>query len=215
MSDKESDASARETGSEGEESVVSEGEGEGGVSGVREKGKKKGRKPAKPKLSCLKCGLSANSSKKSKGSLQCCGPCKLWCHYECSRLELVEFNLITKMIKKGSGKWVCWVCEAGLEKVDTMLKGLGVKVNEILVEQKAQAESVKQINTRMDTKDLEMVQMKEEIAKLKGNSNQTVFKELRERTTREKNLLMHRCPESTSSSVRNKRDYDMTGIQEL
>ena len=197
MSGRDSDASARETGSEGEESIVSEEEGEEaatGSSGVGEKGKKKGRRPAKPKFPCLKCGLSSNASKKSKGSLQCCGPCKLWCHYECSRLELVEFNLITKMIKKGSGKWVCWVCEAGLEKVDTMLKGLGVKVNEILVEQKAQAECVKQINTRMDTKDREMVQMKEELAKMKGNSNQSVFRELRERTTREKNLMMHRCP---------------------
>ena len=172
------------------------------------------------KSDCQQCGKSANRVASNKsGSLQC-NVCSLWYHPPCVKMEESTLELIHKLVEAGlPSPWVCTVCESGLAKVAKDVKLNTARIGN--VEKRTDG-----LESEVEKLKAENVSMKKEVEALKDlvgktqervseNSGDQILEEMAERGSRERNVVCHKCPESSFSVPEDAKMSDMEGTQGL
>ena len=172
------------------------------------------------KHDCPICSKSANRIASNKtGSVQC-SLCSLWYHPPCAKVEEGTLDLINKCVDSGLGSpWSCTICETGLAKVAKDVKQNTARIGnvekktdslETEVEQlKVEIQEMKQKNKALEDKFVTVSEKSSE------NSGDQVLQEVTDRASRERNLVMHSCPESIAAVEETAKGDDLKGIKDL
>ena len=175
------------------------------------------------KFDCPVCHKTAKQVAANKtGSVQC-SVCSLWYHPPCAKVEDGKLEMIYKCVEMGmNSPWSCTVCETGLAKVAKDVKenrarigNVEASVEAVVTKQDQLEEKNSSQDTRMDLQDKLIKELQEQLGKVQGGSGEKVLEEMAERGSRERNVICHKCPESSASVPENAREDDMTGTQGL
>jgi len=168
---------------------------------------------------CLKTAKKCESNK--HGSIQC-NVCDHWFHPPCAKVEQTTLKLIAEWVEAtGSCPWQCNICKSALSKVASDVKKNTVKIVQLEDRAESLEGKVDLLQTSNDLlkKRLDDLEGKVETEDKKNheNSGEKVLQEVTERASRERNAVIHRCPELKGSEVTpdQLRERDLSGIQDL
>lgn len=172
------------------------------------------------KFDCQLCGKTANRVASNKsGSLQC-SVCSLWYHPTCVKMEESTLDLIYKLVDTGmTSPWTCTVCECGLAKVAKEVKLNTARIGNNEKRTDGLENEVEKLKADNQSMKKEVEALKELVGKtqekVKDNSGDKILEEMAERGSRERNVVCHKCPESTATIPEETRISDMEGTQGL
>ena len=175
------------------------------------------------KFDCPVCHKSAKQIASNRtGSIQC-AVCSLWYHPPCARVEDGKLEMILKCVEMGmNSPWSCTVCETGLAKVAKDVKENRARIGNLEVGAETMGAKLEQLedknksqDTRMDLLEKQNKELQDQLEKFQGGSGEKVLEEINERGSRERNLLVHKCSESSAREEQEGREDDMEGVQSL
>ena len=150
------------------------------------------------------CGVCSKSAKRipsNKSGTVDCSVCGNWWHPVCVELDDAKIVMINDAVEVfGEHSWKCKACQTGLGKLAKEVRVLAVRMEKVEnVATNAQNEASK------NAADIEV--LKKQVQELSGkvtkvqdsneeNTGEAVLSEVTERSSRERNLILHGCEES-------------------
>ena len=150
------------------------------------------------------CGVCSRSAKRipsNKSGTVDCSVCGNWWHPACVDLDDAKIVMINDAVEVfGEHSWKCKACQTGLGKLAKEVKVLAVRMDKVeSVATNAQNEAAKNAT--------EIELLKKQVKELSGkvtevqdnteeNTGEAVLNEVTERSSRERNLILHGCEES-------------------
>ena len=171
---------------------------------------------------CIFCHKTTGTANRinagSKGALQC-GVCDLWAHYECTGLAQATIDALVLLVSSGEcdKPFKCSSCKAALNKFNSDLNAMKVRMNSIETKQKEAVQRVETVEAKQVSSDARMDKIEarlNEVATSSGSSKE-VWEELKERERREANIIIHNVPESNLPDKKEKESRDLRGVQKL
>ena len=160
------------------------------------------------KYPCLVCDKDVGGK---TGSVQC-NFCDKWVHPVCGGISKPHLDIL---IENPSTTWTCKPCFGVSSKIKKEVQVLALKQDECRKEIQANKEEIEKVKSRVDTVERKVDAIDKDV--IIKQSNDLVFRELRERESRRDNLVIHKIPELLGASVTNKdrRDHDLKKTLEI
>ncbi len=172
---------------------------------------------------CPKCSKSsAMISANTDGSI-CCRLCAFWYHPTCAGLERQTYELYLGIMKaEMQDMYTCMTCKESLgemcekwEKCAKRAKENSDRLDKVEVAQgKLETVQTNQEKKIQDNGDrIKELEAKMEEAGSIGGAE--IYREMQERGNRQKNIIIHRIPESSSRETRDRIDHDEEMVEQL
>ena len=166
---------------------------------------------------CPICRKTTNAVASNKAGALKCNVCY---HPPCVQVDDAQLELIKKCEDMGMGSpWSCTVCKSALEKLDKSVKQVASRVTVIEAKTETLERSAEEL--KQENKDLkeELSKIKEQITavdkKVSDNSSDKILEEVSERSSKERNIVLHQCLESNAMTSEEIQRDDLLGIQSL
>ena len=169
---------------------------------------------------CPVCRKTTNAVASNKAGALQCSICELWFHPPCVQVDDNQLDLIKKCVDMGMGSpWSCTVCRSALEKLDKSVKQVAARVSSVEVR-------TENLEKTADELKMENVNLKEELVNIKNkleavekktceNSSDRILEEVAERSSKERNVVLHNCMESNALNLEEAQRDDLVGVQTL
>jgi membrane-associated HD superfamily phosphohydrolase len=163
---------------------------------------KKGNRK-QPEHPCVACGKNVSSN-----AVQCT-MCTLWCHRACTNLSNEAFKGLEAQVREvGVAYWACRACLSFANKVNRQLQATSKRQDE--VEARVEENAKKTENNSQ-----EIVKLREELNRVRmtlenerGERNDMLCEELRDRELRRNNIVIHGLQEPNESFNRARIEQD-------
>jgi hypothetical protein len=164
---------------------------------------KKGGNKKQPEHPCVACGKNVSSN-----AVQCT-MCTLWCHRACTNLSNEAFKGLEAQVREvGVAYWACRACLSFANKVNRQLQATSKRQDEV---EARVDENVR----RTENNSQEIVKLREELNRVRmaleserGERNDMLCEELRDRELRRNNIVIHGLQEPSESFNRARIEQD-------
>jgi hypothetical protein len=151
---------------------------------------------------CLGCGRQCTSQ---QFSVQCT-LCSLWSHKDCGGISEAYFKALEMQMREmGTAFWACRSCLSFATKVNTQLKEMDRRIEDVSVKTDTISKRVEEQKTEIGEVKGDVKKMEERMEEMEKRIEGRVYEEIREREIRRLNLVLHRVTEP-SQRIRDGRE---------
>ena len=163
---------------------------------------------------CLRC---AKHVKKTDYAIKC-ALCDIWVHKICENMDDATFKVLnTQQDQTGQCFWSCQSCHSYALKFEKRMREVDKRL--VALEEKLPTveKTVTAAQTEIAQVKLSVNQLKDSAGDIQKSTTMAVFNEIRERESRQTNLVIHNLPEpeQTVKDAKERIAKDMEKLQEL
>lgn len=155
---------------------------------------------SKGKEVCLGCGKSL-----AKAHCHQCTVCGLWIHKACSGISDEFFRYLEEQVKAtGMAYWACRPCTAYAQGINNRMKNIEDRVGNLETVTKDGQAGLTAVERRVVELENQLKTVTEQLATVSKSTSDSVFQEIRERSSRVMNLTVHNVPELAAEGATGK-----------
>ena len=163
---------------------------------------------------CLKCDVHV---KKNDAAIQCI-LCELWVHQKCADISDALFKeLVYQAEHNGGATWSCKACRSASTRFNKQITEIYKKVETLEAAKEEHDKEIQTLKHSVETIDTKMVRAAEKSREDCDAAQNSVFRELRDREERKRNVIIHNLEEPGPEVVlaKDRKNQDNTSLQKV
>ena len=162
---------------------------------------------------CLKCEIHV---KKNDSAIQCI-LCELWVHQICADISDALFKeLVYQTEHNGGASWTCKACRSASARFNKQISEIYRKVETLEVAKEEHDKAIQSNKEEIEAVNRRCDKIQNDVVHNKGDIQDAVFEELRERQDRKRNLIIHNLPEPENElNNHDKKEADLKQLDEI